>query len=257
MLKRASNGFTLIELLVAMVLLGLALGLFVPTIVGAFHSNRTSADAHTAKVALTTAIGLVESDIRTARAPDRRVLTTSGLDDLRIAVQTGSTMSGLDIRDVVKATPTELWVRANAVTEPAGQPIQVECVGYVADPARGLQRTIGASASTCPAPSGSTSTLLPPVPSALATGPVFTYHLLVNPTAGTANFDPRASCLAPETSTIGTAAIQLNQISSVTADLRSFVDSGSTYGDDETVATVGLRTRAGGDYLYALGCELT
>jgi prepilin-type N-terminal cleavage/methylation domain-containing protein len=246
------QGFTLIETLVAMVLLVLCLALVLPSITNAFDSTRKSAATTLALNTVGSTLGLLENDVRSAKSPNRSIGSTSQLDGLRDAVLNGTTLNGLDIRDIVAASPIALWVHSNAITEPAGAPVEIECVGYTVSPGIGLQRIVGSAGGSCPA-SGMQPTTMLPMTASLPTQ-VFSYTMLTNPTAS-GKLDPSARCVTSESTTPGQSARELNRIVAVHIDLNGFVVRGRNYGEGSAATTVALRERASGDYLYALGCE--
>lgn len=252
-------GFTMIEVIVVFLLLAVVLGFaFRPLLQGLSGADSTQAQALASQRA-TEALELVRADVQSAFAPDRDARHIRDVEKLRRALtdRTFVTYSDdfsygtrrLDVRDIVRATPTELHVRSDVLAADRNAP--VECVRWQVPPASSstwwVRRTVYANerSATGTACSGGTITNdleLPSAPRIAGRTPTaaFAYELL-----------------QPNCSTVRRATVTGLDLNRIVAVHVTFVASGArrkAFALD-TASTVVIPTaRETTEYRRALGC---
>lgn len=242
-------GFTTIELVIAMILLLVAFGIATRFVVDGFGSERRTRDTHTLIVSLHNASDLIASDVRMARSPDRSIATMSRLLRLRSVIRGRATDPSLDLRDIVRATPNELWLRADAISEPVGTTPVAECVGYVVDDSGALLRIIGGDWRVCPTGAGESERLVAGPPTGPPPAP-FSYTVMSSPlTDGTCDLVPGTKGSDDDASTV------LMRITAVSVDMTAYLNSHGVAATSDARTAMDIRTRLDRDYLFALGCS--
>jgi prepilin-type N-terminal cleavage/methylation domain-containing protein len=256
------HGFTLVELIVVMVLVGMVFAAIGHFLIDTSSFTHKAASTRSAARMADETLDRLGNDVRSAMSPDRDVATNGGLDALRrFALYGVNPPGGEDMRDIVLATPRELWFRSNVIPEGLGDSPVSECVGYVFGSDRTFKRVVYANWRTCPS-SGTPveqQNLFPQIPAeedpantADPNDTYFSYRLA-------ANGNPSRVPLRPfecQYSTVTTpTSLQTNQIVGVNINLRAiFGNTGSSAGEAKARGAFDLRMRLNRDYQWALGC---
>ncbi|MCW2927776.1 MAG: hypothetical protein JWM86_1744 [Thermoleophilia bacterium] len=251
-MRRSESAFTLIELLVAMVIGAIVLAMTIGIMVSVFgSSSRVGAKAKSQRSAVA-AVELLTSDLRAARAPERAPRNVGSPDGLR-DVLLNDAIPGLLAHDVLRASPTEVVFYAELF---AASPRE-ECVRWRTEASGALTRTVSAFTPRCAAPGAvlQTSDVMPARSAGAAASTVvrpFRYQLLVQPRPRDPNLD--VSACRNVTNVTSPTGLQLDQIMSVSMDLRSFVAYRGGRGDQELNSTVSISSRQSTEYKYGIGC---
>jgi prepilin-type N-terminal cleavage/methylation domain-containing protein len=250
---RSESGFTLIELVVALVLGLVVLVMLLGAITDMFGASERSANRSKAQRATVAAAEQLTDDLRSMRAPQREPLHTGSADNLRNLLLFEQNRAGLEIHDLLVATPTRITFFSETVNARAG----VECVTWEVLADGSMQRTVRASTPGCGAPGAilHQSLVMPAPERARASAAVvipdpFSYRTLEQPAR--VNVDP-SSCTNQTRTTLATD-LQRDQVVGIDMDLRSFVASRSGRGDQELVTSVSITSRQSQEYRFAIGC---
>lgn len=259
------QAFTMMELVVAMVLLAVVMGGLVYAIT---QLGRGNSEAMTDRKAQREAIDAMEqlrADVRAARSPaleewdgrreTLRDIVYFGIDQTAggppdpAHAACGNTPFLNCVRDITKATDTELWFRADVRTGAGWN--GTECIGYRRD-AKGLVRYESPNWQACGQSVTGTATRL--VAADNVPTQLFTYTLRYHPTMVRGQVADPDGCQTYSNQRNLTAG-QLNLVNAVDIDLRGIAN------ERGTAATTGLQTsvpitgRTTGDYAYAMGCS--
>lgn len=278
MLSRSEQGFTIIELAVGLVLLAVLMAGAVYGVVQMTTGKDVMGSNQKAQRQAIDAIEMIRKDVGAARSP--AMFRWNGTrDDLRdIAYhfvdgakheQARNECGGVTnaafincLRGIVQATPTELWVRAEALPNSASS----ECVGYVVA-GNALRRFVNPDWRRC-GPSlktnaNTTETRLV-VASGLTAQP-FRYTLRYNATAAGAPAFARfqvanvANCRTfthPQSrALLNAAAARTNWIVGVEVDFTGIARDGDGGALTQLRSSIPVSAHVGGEHAYAVGCS--
>ena len=253
--RENQQGFTLVELMIVVVLLLIVFGAATHFLLDILGYSNKSIQTGNAQHMAAESLDRIGNDLRSSISPDRSEGGVAKREQLKTWMLWGTPTTGLDMRDIALATPTELWFRANVVPEATGVVPATECVGYSFDSNRRFVRSVYANWRTCPGTGTPTERLIliPAISQAEAAvnGEYFTYRLAHNT-------NPNVQPLSPNDCNYETVAspsvAQTNYIVGVNIDLRSLFSNGAAYGESKVRGAIDLRMRLTRDYQYALGC---
>jgi type II secretory pathway pseudopilin PulG len=252
-------GFTLVELIIALIFTLLVLAVASQVLIDSSTSNRRNQSTDTALSRATEMIESLGADLSSARSPERVPENVPTGDALRLwLLEDDATIQAnlypeFDLRDVTVATKDELWVRVDAIPEPANVVPRAECVGYRLDASGELFRIIYSNWTPCPG-TGSPIESVRMLEAPPATGEaesLFTYAVMANTKPEDEPIDP-ANCLTKTTNS--PTQTELNRIVRVQVDLRSYATTAVGSGSSKLLANLDLRMRLTRDYQYGLGC---
>lgn len=249
-----SAGFTLVEMIVVLVLLAALIGVASNVIIDAVGSSQRIAGTEVAAQRAAHTMDRLGADLRSAISPDRMGENLPSNDALRAYLLNNANLAGLDLRDIALATPTALWVRTNAISEPEFTEPVAECVGYFTDAQGALVREVFADWRVCPGTGNPVDrrVMLGRLPQGAPSRPIFSYQTAMNSDPLQVPIDPR-DC---ETAIVTTpTARQTDQIVRVLVDLRSYDATALGAGELKLMGSLDLRLRLAHDYLYGLGCS--
>jgi hypothetical protein len=243
----------MIELLVAMVLLAIVGGIVTQAVVGGARGIGDSSTRSDAMIQATDAADRIGTDIRATRSSGRSgpIIEQS---ELRTAINTNGDLFALtggptlDWRDVASANATSLTVQSDVVDEPGTS--RPECVTWgIATKAGGwyLRRLVRRYTVGCSTKGVilQDDEMTRPSSSQTPTG-LFSYVRTV--AAG-------GTCTMAAATTSPSAA-DLNRITSVRINFTSLVQHGtSSSSTAQLLDEISIRSRAGNDYQYGLGCD--
>ncbi|MCW2925606.1 MAG: hypothetical protein JWM98_3010 [Thermoleophilia bacterium] len=262
--RRAEGAFTLIELVVAMILLVIVFAGVVYAVVGLGRGNSDAMTNRKAQRQALDAMEVMRHDIAAARSPAMDQWD-SRREDLRELIyfrtdQGGTSLSrtscgGLAyvkcIQDITKATPTELWFRADVDAANRGS----ECVGFQVV-AGGLDRILATGTNAwqqCGGGAGTRTHLIQA--GSLKSTKVFGYTLRYYPGMPAKGIADPTKCITQQLTNRTLSAGQLNLVTNVSIDLSGITSERNESADAGLRTAAQITSRTGGDYAYATGCS--
>ena len=254
---RGDAGFTMVELLVGLVLATIVMALLFGVVLDMFGASERSAMDGKAQRSATHAADMLTADLRAMRAPQREPRYTGSPDNLRSMLLRGINPNGYEVHDLLVARPDQVTFYAELVNTAGNS--TVECVSWFVRPDGGLQRDVRRYAAGCPGGGGAviqSELIMPPPERARATAAAtvpnpFSFKLLR--VANTNDPDP-STCTTPPPAPGPLTGVQLDQVTNVDMDLRSFVAGRMASGDQHLQSSVTITSRQGMEYRYAIGC---
>jgi len=253
------RALTLVELVVALVLLAIVVGFAGAPLINGLRGSDDVQSRTQASQRASDATEHVRNDLAAALAPDRDARHVRGVEKLtRALLEPGyRTLSDdpsygarqLDVRDVVRATPTELHFRADVLAADRNAP--VECVRWRAaaptSPQYWLERTVYgnerlATGTSCAGTALVTDMELPPTDRVAGRAPAatFSYEVL------------GSNCTVTLASTV--SGSDLNRIVAVRVDLVGVGSRRASVAVDNATSVAVLTSRESTTYRRALGC---
>lgn len=246
---------SLAEVVVSMVILMVVLTMISRVMLdGAATKDSISGDA-AVSIAADQATDQLVSDVRAAESPLRRNASEAGI----VAGSEG----GVDIRDIVLASPYAMQLRADTDSRAAG----VECVHYQVDSQGSLWRSVRSNFVTCAAaPTDSARRIMPglgardpDVTPIRTAGFDMTYVAGADRPPAAASFeyqvavpDGTGACTKqPMSVVVGDA---MSRILGVTVTIAPVVMKGSDVSTRSYTETISLRSRSTASYRRAIGC---
>lgn len=252
-LLRRECAFTMVEVLVGLLLSTLVIVLLIGALIDMFSSSDRSAARSKAQRSAVSAGELLMNDLRAMRAPQREPLFTGSADNLRNLILFGQNQSNLLVHDLLVATPTRVTFYAETVNAAA----DAECITWQVMADGSMRRTVRAHTAGC-ASAGAVlqqSEVMPGLDGSRTTAALdipepFSYRTLEQRDP----LDPDPDRCDARTRTSLTSDLQRDQALGIDMDLRSFVVSRSTRGDQELLTTASIASRQSQEYRFAIGC---
>jgi type II secretory pathway pseudopilin PulG len=245
----------MIELLVAMVLLAIVGGIVTQAVLGGVRGMNDTAASSDAMSQAADAADRLGTDVRAARRQGRSGALVEQAE-LKSAINSDGDLypltggPKLDWRDIASADATSMTIQADVVDEPGAS--KPECVTWSIANATGgwyLRRVVKRYSVSCGGGGGATledDAMTTPTTALPRPTGLFTYVVTVA-AGGTC----RTNAAIPNP---GAAA--LNRITSVRIDFSSLATHGtSSASSAQLLDEISIRSRAGNDYQYALGCD--